>query len=54
MNDNIGKEKEIERDLTELCKKGLPEYAYPIAYKFRKDMPQTAVGKIDYRAIEKE
>ena len=47
-------EKQIEHELIELCKQELPEYAYPIGYIFREKMPQTPVGKIDYRALERE
>ncbi len=48
----VGREKQIERELKELCKQELPDYAYPVGYVFRNKMPQTPVGKIDYRALE--
>lgn len=47
-------EKNVEQQLIAICKKELPEYAHPVAYKFRKEFPLTAVGKIDYQALEKE
>ena len=37
-----------------LCLEQLPEYVQPVAYKFRESLPLTAVGKIDYIALEKE
>ncbi len=52
--DAVGMEKQIERELMQLCKQELPDYAYPVDYIFRDKMPQTSVGKIDYRALEKE
>lgn len=36
------------------CKANLPDYAQPIKYIFKKSLPLTSVGKIDYRALEKQ
>lgn len=33
---------------------GLPPYFAPVGYSFRNDLPLTPVGKVDYRALEKE
>lgn len=44
----------IKTELFELCKKELPEYAQPINFLFIDKMPLTPIGKIDYRALEKE
>jgi len=49
-----GKEAEIQEKLIELCKKELPEYAQPEAYRFCDELPLTAIGKVDYRALEEE
>lgn len=46
--------KEIKNDLFNLCKKELPEYAQPSDFIFRDSFPLTSVGKIDYKALEKE
>ena len=43
----------IEAELRELCKSELPEYSLPSKYEFIDAMPLTAVGKIDFRALEK-
>ncbi len=41
-----------EQELRELCAAELPEYSVPDKYVFRDAMPLTAVGKIDFRALE--
>lgn len=48
------KEKQILKELTEICYKELPEYYQPVDYKFRNQLPLTNIGKIDYMALEKE
>lgn len=41
----------VEKQIIEICKSNLPEYAQPIVYKFREDLPLTPIGKIDYREL---
>ena len=48
---------DVERTKTELfdlCKKELPEYVQPVDFVFIDKMPLTPIGKVDYRALEKE
>ena len=52
--ESFNNESRVEQELVELCRQELPEYAQPVIYKFRKTLPLTPVGKIDYRALEKE
>lgn len=43
--------------ITELdlfCKESLPERDCPMAYRFVDKLPMTLIGKIDYRALEKQ
>ena len=44
----------IEQELRELCAAELPAYSLPDKYVLRDAMPLTAVGKIDFRAMENE
>lgn len=37
-----------------LCKRTLPEYSWPVQFYIKESLPLTAVGKIDYRALENE
>lgn len=48
------KEAEIRNELIDLCHKGLPEYAQPIEFRFKDTLPLTPIGKVDYRALERE
>lgn len=45
---------EIEKEISALCQKELPEYAQPIAYKYHEKLPLTAIGKVDFQALEQE
>lgn len=45
---------EIRKELFELCKKELPEYAQPVEISFLDKMPYTSIGKVNYLALEKE
>ena len=42
----------IQEEVSALCKQDLPEYAQPVSYIFLDALPKTAVGKVDYRALE--
>jgi len=44
----------VKVELFELCKKELPEYVQPVDFVFIDKMPLTPIGKVDYRALEKE
>ncbi len=44
----------IIEELKERCKKNLPKYALPYEYEFRKSLPRTLVGKVDFRKLQQE
>ncbi len=45
---------QIEKELDSMCRNELPERDIPLAYRFCDKLPLTAIGKIDYRKLEKE
>lgn len=45
---------ELINELRELCKKNLPKYSLPHDYEFRKSLPKTMVGKVDFRKLQME
>ena len=50
---HIASEK-LKKDLIELCKKNLAYYAMPKEWEFRKSLPKTIVGKVDFRKLQLE
>ena len=46
--------KKLEREIRELLERNVPIYALPAAYEFRDKLPQTKVGKVAFRELEKE
>ncbi len=46
--------KKLEREIKELLERNVPVYALPAAYEFRDKLPQTLVGKVAFRELEKE
>ncbi|MBQ4156215.1 MAG: acyl--CoA ligase [Clostridia bacterium] len=53
LNDGADAES-AKAELFELCQKELPEYVQPVDFIFIEKMPLTPIGKVDYRALEKE
>lgn len=46
--------KKIENEIKELLAKSVAAYALPKEYEFRERLPQTKVGKVAFRELEKE
>ena len=51
---NEEKEKVIQEEIKRLCTDNLPEYSIPFSYSFKESLPLTAVGKVDWKTLEKE
>lgn len=50
-----GKNKDVvKNEIREVCRQNLPGYMIPEEIEFMTDLPRTARGKIDYRALEKK
>ena len=45
---------EIRNEIKSYCFKNIARYAVPSEYEFRKSIPKTAVGKVDYRSLQKK
>lgn len=46
--------KRLEREIRELLERNVPIYALPAAYEFRDKLPQTKIGKVAFKELEKE
>ena len=44
----------LRGELLELCKKNLAYYAIPKEWEFRRRLPKTIVGKVDFRQLQEE
>ena len=44
----------IREEIKELCKKNLSHYAIPKEFEYRKSLPKTMVGKVDFRKLQEE
>ena len=46
--------KRLEKEIRELLERNVPIYALPTSYEFRDKLPQTKIGKVAFRELEKE
>lgn len=44
----------IEHKIQEACIENVPSYMCPVEYRFVPEIPHTPIGKVDFRALEKE
>ena len=54
LNKGYTNKEEIKNELLELCKKNLAYYAIPKEWEFRKTLPKTIVGKVDFKKLQLE
>lgn len=45
---------EVREEIKRYCYKNIAKYAVPTEYEYRTSLPRTAVGKADYKTLEKE
>ena len=45
---------QLRQELLELCKKNLAAYSIPKEFEFRKSLPKTLIGKVDFRKLQQE
>ena len=53
LKDHYSKDKVLD-EIKDICQKELSVYSIPKEYEFRKELPKTLYGKIDYKSLEKE
>lgn len=44
----------VKKEIKELCEKNLAKFSVPKDFEFRKSLPKTLIGKVNYRQLEKE
>ena len=44
----------IKKSIKELCEKNLARYSLPYEYEFRKSLPRTLIGKVDFNKLAEE
>ena len=44
----------VKSSIKEHCKKNLAEYAIPYEFEYRKSLPKTLIGKVDFRKLQEE
>ena len=44
----------IKTSIKELCEKNLARFSQPYEYEFRKSLPKTLIGKVDFRKLQEE
>jgi long-chain acyl-CoA synthetase len=44
----------IKNEIKELCEKNLARFSQPYEYEFRKSLPKTLIGKVDFRKLQEE
>ena len=50
----VNKSLTIKNEIKELCKKNLAVYSVPKEFEFRNSLPNTLLGKLDYKKLEEE
>ena len=54
LNDGYSANDQLTQSILSNCQAILPDYMLPEVVEYRKDLPRTERGKVDYRALEKE
>lgn len=44
----------LKNSIKELCEKNLAKYSIPHDFEFRKSLPKTAIGKVDFKKLQEE
>ena len=54
LNSNISPSLRLKKEIKELCKENLAKYSVPKEYEFRKSLPKTLLGKVNYNELKND
>ena len=54
LKDHKFSQEDIKAELDMLCRENVPTYMWPVEYRFMGEFPHTPIGKVDFRALERE
>ena len=54
LNEGVPEDQNTKAELIAYCRRNVSRYAVPAEIEFRKELPKTLIGKIDYRKLERE
>lgn len=54
LNKGYKESSKLKAELIDLCKKNLAQYSIPKEFEFRKSLPKTIIGKVDFRKLQQE
>ena len=54
LKEGISPSGSLKKEITELCEKNLSKFSIPYDYEYRKSLPKTLIGKVDYKQLERE
>lgn len=52
LNDGVEPTEELKESIINLCEVNLAKFSIPVQYEFKKELPMTKLGKVDYRLLE--
>ena len=53
LKEKVAVTKKIKNEIKKLCEDNIAYYAIPVSFVFKKSLPTTKMGKVDYRKLEK-
>lgn len=54
LKEGVNLNSNIKKEIKELCEKNLSKFSIPYDYEYRKSLPKTLIGKVDYKQLERE
>lgn len=54
LKEGISPSGSLKKEIKELCEKNLSKFSIPYDYEYRKSLPKTLIGKVDYKQLERE